>query len=150
LNASRRGVRVRVLLDSTWFNVEEEDDNDEMVARINKIAEREGLPLEARCAASGPGGVVKIHNKGVIVDECEVLVSSINWNENSPGFNREVGVIIEDEEAANYFQSAFEKDWNDADPGTRSLMKTDNLKFAGLAFVIIIIGVLYVRKHLRR
>ena len=68
LNASRRGVRVRVILDSTWFNVEDEDDNDEIVARINKIAEREGLPLEARCSASGSGGVVKIHNKGVIID----------------------------------------------------------------------------------
>lgn len=150
LNASRRGVQVRVLLDSTWFNVEDEDDNDEMVARINKIAKREGLPLEARCGASGSDGVVKIHNKGVIVDEREVLVSSINWNENSPGFNREVGVIIGDEEAANYFLSVFEKDWNDADPGPGSRTKTDYLKIAGLVIVVIIIGVLYIRKHLRR
>ena len=79
----------------------------------------------------------------------EVLVSSINWNENSPGFNREVGVIIADEEVANYFQTAFEKDWNDSDPGTRGLMKTDNLKIVGLAIVILIIGILYIRKHLR-
>ena len=150
LNASRRGVRVRVLLDSTWFNVEEEDDNDEIVARINEIAEREDLPLEARCAASGQGGIVKIHNKGVIVDGSEVLLSSINWNENSPGFNREVGVIITDEEAANYFKSAFEKDWTKADPGTGSQMKPDNLKVACLVIVIIFIGVLYIRKHLRR
>ncbi len=150
INASRRGVRVRVLLDSTWFNVEEEDDNDEMVARINRIADQESLPLEARCAFYASDGVLKIHNKGVIVDNRQVLVSSINWNENSPSFNREAGVILENEEAAEYFLSVFEKDWNDASPLGRAQVNKDYLKIAGLVLVIVIIVVMYIRKRQRR
>ena len=41
INASRRGVHVRVLLDSYWYNTEDEADNDEMVALINRIAASE-------------------------------------------------------------------------------------------------------------
>jgi phosphatidylserine/phosphatidylglycerophosphate/cardiolipin synthase-like enzyme len=94
INASRRGVHVRVLLDSYWFNVEEGADNDEMVRCINQIAAREHLPLTARLIDLPASSFAKIHNKGVIVDHQRVLVSSINWNSNSPGFNREAGVII--------------------------------------------------------
>ncbi len=53
-----------------------------------------------------------IHNKGVIVDNTSVLISSINWNENSFTRNREVGVIIENESIANYYASIFFYDWN--------------------------------------
>jgi phosphatidylserine/phosphatidylglycerophosphate/cardiolipin synthase-like enzyme len=65
INASRRGVKVQVLLDSYWYNVEDEADNDEMAALINRIAAEEHLPLEARCADLASGNIEKIHNKGV-------------------------------------------------------------------------------------
>jgi len=39
-----------VLLDSYWFNIEDEKDNDEMVSLINRIGISEHIPLEARCA----------------------------------------------------------------------------------------------------
>ncbi len=110
-NASERGVAVRVLLDSYWFSVEGDDDNDEMVEFINNRARSTGLPLEARCAALGNGDPEKVHNKGVIVDGRKVLVSSINWNLNSPTFNREAGVIIDHPEAGAYFSAVFERDW---------------------------------------
>jgi phosphatidylserine/phosphatidylglycerophosphate/cardiolipin synthase-like enzyme len=112
VNASRRGVHVRVLLDSYWYNVEGKNDNDEMAALINKIAAAECLPLEARCADLPSNAIEKIHNKGVIVDGRRVLVSSINWNSNSPNFNREAGVIIDHPGVAGYFASVFEDDWN--------------------------------------
>ena len=54
----------------------------------------------------------QIHNKGVIVDDKRVLVSSINWNSNSPNFNREAGVIIDHPGVARYFREVFEDDWN--------------------------------------
>ena len=95
VNASRRGVHVRVLLDSYWYNTEGPADNDEMVALINRIAHTEHFSLEARCIDLPMNELDKIHNKGVIVDDRKVLVSSINWNSNSPNFNREVGVIID-------------------------------------------------------
>ncbi|MDD1696081.1 MAG: phospholipase D-like domain-containing protein, partial [Methanoregula sp.] len=84
INASRRGVHVRILLDSYWYNIEDEKDNDEMVDLINRIGVSEHLPLEARCADLRANQIKQIHNKGVIVDDDRVLVSSINWNSNSP------------------------------------------------------------------
>ena len=103
INASRRGVRVRVLLDSYWYNVEGPNDNDEMATLINRIAATEHLPLEAKCIDLSVSQVEKIHNKGVIVDDKRVLVSSINWNSNSPTFNRETGVIIDHPGVARVF-----------------------------------------------
>jgi len=147
INASRRGVQVRVLLDSYWYNTEDEADNDEMAALINRIAADEHLPLEARCVDLSASGFEKIHNKGVIVDDRAVLVSSINWNTNSPGFNRETGVIIEQPDIARYFRNVFDADWS---PAARSPQKSaDYLKIACVVAVIGLLLVLYYRKHCR-
>jgi phosphatidylserine/phosphatidylglycerophosphate/cardiolipin synthase-like enzyme len=147
INASRRGVHVRVLLDSYWYNTEDETDNDEMVALINRIAASDHLPLEARCADLEASGLEKIHNKGVIVDDRAVLVSSINWNTNSPGFNREAGVIVEQPEVARYFRTVFDADWS---PAVRSPQpSTDYLKIACVIGVIGLLLVLYYRRHIR-
>ena len=147
INASRRGVQVRVLLDSYWYNTEDEADNDEMVALINRIAATENLPLEARCADLGATGLEKIHNKGVIVDDRAVLVSSINWNTNSPGFNREAGVIIEQPGVARYFRGVFDADWS---PAVRSPHPpTDYLKIACVITVIGLLMLLYYYRHMR-
>ncbi len=144
INASRRGVRVRVLLDSYWYNVDGRSDNDEMVALINRIGSAEQIPLEARCADLDTNRIEKIHNKGVIVDGRKVLVSSINWNSNSPNFNREAGVIIDHPGVAQYFLGVFEDDWNPSVklPG----IKTDHLKIAAAVLVIaILLGIWYHR-----
>jgi len=146
INASRRGVCVRVLLDSYWYNIEDECDNDEMVSFINSIAAAEGIPLEARCADLELNNLEKIHNKGVIVDGNRVLVSSINWNFNSPNFNREAGVIITEPITASYFLSAFEDDWNAA--YQKRAVSPDYLKpaIAGVVIIALLI-LLYLRRR---
>jgi phosphatidylserine/phosphatidylglycerophosphate/cardiolipin synthase-like enzyme len=53
-----------------------------------------------------------LHNKGMIVDNTSVLISSINWNENSVRSNREAGVIIINEQVATYYSEVFFFDWN--------------------------------------
>jgi cardiolipin synthase A/B len=68
VNASRRGVHVRILLDSYWYNIEDEKDNDEMVDLINQIGKSEHIPLEARCADLQANQIKQIHNKGVSTD----------------------------------------------------------------------------------
>ena len=144
INASRRGVHVRVLLDSYWFNIEQEEDNDEMVGIINRIGRSENIPLEARCADLTRIGVDKIHNKGVIVDGQHVLVSSINWNSISPNFNREAGVIIDHQGVAHYFLEVFENDW---DPSAKSNGIPDNyLKLFMVIAVIALLGFLYYNR----
>ena len=147
VNASRRGVHVRVLLDSYWYNIEDEKDNDEMAALISSIGTTEQIPLEGRCADLAAGNLEKIHNKGVIVDGQRVLVSSINWNSNSPNFNREAGVIIDHTGVAQYFLTVFEDDWNNT--VTSPQQKTDYLKIAIVVVVILLLLVIYYRKHIR-
>jgi phosphatidylserine/phosphatidylglycerophosphate/cardiolipin synthase-like enzyme len=122
IDAARRGVKVRIILDASWFNIQDQFDNDEMAAFINRYADADGLPLEARLYQGDRAGITKIHTKGVIVDGNSVLVSSINWNENSPMNNREAGVIIEDPDAAAYYLRVFEEDWkNEYRPAGQTL-----------------------------
>ena len=150
IDASRRGVTVRVLLDSVWFNTEGRADNDEMVGVINRIAAAEGLPLEARLADLEANNLAKIHNKGVIVDNRAVLVSSINWNANSPAFNREAGVIIEHPGVAAYYARVFDDDWNAAgvgDPGGAS--GPDRLKIVAAVCILAGLTGLYLYRRRR-
>ena len=155
-DAARRGVSIRILLDSYWFNVVGTNDNDEIVDQIRRIAYDEGLSLEARLIDLRATNLMKIHNKGVLVDGREVFVSSINWNENSPSFNREVGMIIKSTEVAGYFTEIFESDWNPRPvssslsldpvevPNSRGI---DMLRLFGLLVVVLILFVVYVRRH---
>jgi phosphatidylserine/phosphatidylglycerophosphate/cardiolipin synthase-like enzyme len=148
INASRRGVRVRILLDSYWYNTDDEKDNDEMVALINTVAATENLPLEARCADLVSGNIEKIHNKGVIIDNRSVLVSSINWNTNSPDFNREAGVIIVHDGVAGYFRNVFDDDWQPVRPSLKNT--PDYFKFSGLIVIVLLLFVLYALRRYRR
>jgi cardiolipin synthase A/B len=77
----------------------------------------------------------------VIVDDRYVLVSSINWNSNSPNFNREAGVIIDHPGVARYFLDVFEDDWNSMvkSPG----VKTDYLKIAAVGVILVILILFY-------
>lgn len=112
IDAARRGASVRIILDSYYYNVDGDDDNDEMAAYINSVADAESLQLEARLLKSGSGMPVKLHNKGVIVDSEAVLISSVNWNENSPQMNREAGIIAEGTGIAGYYRDVFDHDWD--------------------------------------
>jgi phosphatidylserine/phosphatidylglycerophosphate/cardiolipin synthase-like enzyme len=147
INASRRGVHVRVLLDSYWYNTEDEKDNDEMAALISRIGTTEQIPLEGRCADLSASNLEKIHNKGVIVDGQRVLVSSINWNSNSPNFNREAGVIIDHTGVARYFLTVFEDDWKGT--VTSPEPKTDYPKIVIVVAVILLLLIIYYRRHIR-
>jgi phosphatidylserine/phosphatidylglycerophosphate/cardiolipin synthase-like enzyme len=111
LAAARRGVDVRILLSDAWY-VEEE--NRALVGWLNERAARENLPLSARIADPN-GRFEKIHAKGVIVDDDQVLVGSLNWNNNSARENREVAVLIEGEGVAGYFAGVFQADWQGGD-----------------------------------
>ena len=48
-----------------------------------------------------------INNKGMIVDNRSVLISTINWNENSITCNQEIRIIIESESVAKYYAEIF-------------------------------------------
>ncbi len=112
VDAARRGCEVRIIMDNSWYNTDPNSsvDNDDTLEYVNGIAEEEGLNMQAKLI-SECHNFTHLHNKGVIVDNRSVLVSSINWNENSVKENREAGIIVESEEVASYFVSLFESDW---------------------------------------
>src|SRR3990172_4168794 len=141
LAAARRGVAVRLLLDASSFNVEEDDpiDNDDTVAYVDGIAAAEGLDLQAKLVDLGAHAFTRMHTKGFVVDRRWTLVSSINWNRNSPTANREAGLLVENEELASYFDNVFAWDWKDdvtppvADAGPdRTAPRGSRVEFVGL------------------
>jgi cardiolipin synthase A/B len=147
INAARRGVNVRILLDSYYYNTEDESDNDEIVAEISALASREHIPIEARLLDLPGSGLLKLHAKGIIADD-SVLISSINWNENSPVFNREAGLIIQDSSVAGYFASVFEQDWNGYQKQHLQSEAGPDITKIGLACMILgMLGTLYWWRH---
>ncbi|MEA2052574.1 MAG: phospholipase D-like domain-containing protein [Euryarchaeota archaeon] len=109
IEAARRGCEVKVLLDSKYLAGY--NNNDEVISWLRQIAAAENLDLEAELADLNSLGLVKIHNKGLIIDDRKVVIASLNWNANSI-HNREAGVIIEKDEIASFFNAAFFHDWN--------------------------------------
>ncbi len=110
LAAARRGVQVRLLMGGAFLNPDNPRDNTHTHRWCRELAEKEHLPLQARIldeAATGMG----IHNKGLIVDGQQVLISSVNWSQNSPLNNRELGLILDHAGLADYFTALFTRDW---------------------------------------
>jgi len=144
LDAADRGAEVRVMLDGMYYNTEDDADNDELVATLNRY----GNPVSAKLL-SPSAYLTKLHNKGVIVDGGYVLISSINWNYNSPNNNREAGLIIQSTESAEYYTAVFSFDWNedyDKDPISAGIGFDIRFLFAG-GIVILLIGILIYRRR---
>ncbi|HMK16101.1 MAG TPA: phospholipase D-like domain-containing protein, partial [Methanomicrobiales archaeon] len=146
VNSSRRGVAVRILLDGSKYNDEGPADNDEVARAVNALAAAENLPLSARILEPDAGNLEALHTKGVIVDREVVLISSINWNANSPNFNREAGVILESPALGGYYSSVFEEDWSRA--GARAGSTGPDLgKIAVAGIVILLLILLSIRRR---
>jgi cardiolipin synthase len=115
LEAAARGVRVRVLLGSSF-----DTDNVAVVEALNSAAASSGYDLEAK-QISPYHGIEVMHNKEVIVDDVSVI-SSINWVDNALYENREVGVAVRSPEVSEHFSSLFWDDWSlDPIPPTMEL-----------------------------
>lgn len=115
--AARRGVKVRALLNDDWaFDPTPDPDakkkpNDVTVELLSSIARKEKLPIQARIINMKAAGIKYVHNKGILVDGKKVLVSSINGTQNSVVANREVAILLESVDAADYYKVAFDFDW---------------------------------------
>ncbi len=131
IDAARRGVAVRILLDHSWYV---EDDNRALIAELESITAEEAIPLDARIVEPD-GAFEKIHAKGVIVDEETVLIGSTNWNNVSLRENREVALLIEDPDAGTYFTEVFDADWE----GTKWDAPLDFLAVVVIAWGVAVI-----------
>ena len=146
LEKAEAGVTLRVILDGMYYNTQDDADNDELVASLNRM----DLPVSARLI-NGNERILKLHNKGVIADGHEVLISSVNWSYNSPVNNREAGLIIDDVRAAEYYTKVFDSDFAGEsydEPVSYELGFDVRYILAG-AIIAVLIAILIVRRKLR-
>jgi len=135
LAAARRGVTVRLLLGSEWYNRE---DNRAIADRLNAIAEREGLDLDARLV--DPNGRFEyLHAKGAVVDGEHVLLGSLNWNNNSARNNREVALVLTGDAVGDYYGAVVRADWRG---GTTRIV----VGLAAVAVLAAIVALLVARR----
>ncbi len=144
IEAAQRGCDVKILLDSRYL--EGDNNNDELVAEVNRIARAHNLSLTAKLADLDSLDLVKIHNKGLIVDGRAVFISSLNWNMNSI-YNREVGVIIEEPEIASFYERVFLHDWNGSHDASRSVTGLETRILYIIATLVVVYLVFLVVKR---
>jgi len=100
LNRNKSGIKVYVILNKYeygWSSVINKE--------TKEFLEENGIKVKLHSQYT-------IHNKGLIIDGEKVLISSINWGENSVRRNREIGVVVEDKNIASYFEDIFWYAWN--------------------------------------
>ena len=77
-----------------------------------------------------------VHNKGFVVDSKIAVVSSQNFSPAGIEENRDAGVILENADVAQYFETVFLADWNTKAkpfaPTSRRPVKTNPAKKRGL------------------
>jgi len=105
IKKANEGVQINVILN---YNPYYEASND----KCNQTKQHlEQHNISVKFLYTNWSYFTNVHNKGMIVDNRSVLISSINWNENSVTRNREAGIIIEHEEVAQYYAEVFYYDW---------------------------------------
>ncbi len=109
IEAARRGVELHILLSSAWYT---DDENAELREWIDGVAKQEDLDIEVRLADPG-GRYERVHTKGVVIDEETVILGSINWNTHSLRENRELALVLDGNEVAEYYTRVFSSDWDE-------------------------------------
>tara|TARA_B100000700_G_scaffold96240_1_gene108317 strand:- start:326 stop:2383 length:2058 start_codon:yes stop_codon:yes gene_type:complete len=110
-DAAQRGVSIRLAINQHYVN-----DNPGIREAVNELNEWSG-DVEAILMSENET-ITKLHNKGVIIDGESVLVSSINWGDNSILRNREMGLIIHSQQVTQHYMDSFWEDWNRLDQTT--------------------------------
>lgn len=141
LAAAERGVEVRILLSGAWYT---EQENRRLKTILERRAERQNLPLDVRIADTEE--FEKIHAKGLIVDDEQVYLGSLNWNNNSLRANREVVLLLVGEEPAAYYGAVFENDWEGDDRGELPVGLLIGCLLAALAALLVARHLSFERK----
>ena len=116
--AASDGVSIRLIINGAYLD----EDIQDVVDRINNDWNiSNGWDVSAVIMSEGDA-VMKLHNKGAIVDGESVLISSINWGDSAMVRNREMGLIITSSEVAAPFIESWYADWNRLD----NVTDTDN------------------------
>ena len=145
VNKSLEGVQVQVILD---YNVGYEG----TITILNETKEYlEAYGVKVKFISSEWSPFTTIHNKGMIIDNTTVLISSINWNEQSIRKNREAGVLVTNQEVATYYATVFLSDWALEPPTTKvSVFSWADYKYLMLIAVIVCITLVLIVRDWRK
>jgi len=104
------GIQIRVIVSPAFRKVGGKDNWEKTMDSLDKVGLLDCL------RAMNLDTFTHLHNKGVLVDRRQVLVSSTNWSENSITLAREAGVLISSPDVAEYYARVFDLDWSIAWP----------------------------------
>jgi hypothetical protein len=107
LDMIRTGGSAQVLFDGSWYNCER---NGAVISSLSENSTRWGIAGEFKLLDER-SPITSLHNKGAVFDGRYVLVSSNNWVYASYARNRELALLLDSCEAAQYFAKAFDLDW---------------------------------------
>ncbi len=134
VNKAKKGVDVKVILN---YNPNYKGTN-EKINITKQYFDENGI--DVKLIYTNWSYFSNVHNKGLIIDNKSVLISSINWNENSVTRNREVGIIINDCEVAQYYTNVFFYDWNLTPPNIQKQDQEETLQadYKNTIYIIVI------------
>ena len=105
--SAESGVAVRLIINGAYLDQDVQD----VVDTFNEVwNSSDGLDVAA-IVMSEDDNVTKLHNKGLIIDQETVLVSSINWGDSAVNRNREMGLVMTSTEVATHYREAWFNDW---------------------------------------
>lgn len=110
INAARRGADVRLLLDRFFDAQESEVSNRATCDLLEQIASDEKIKLT--CSRANPTGL-GIHNKMILINiagKGYIHIGSLNGSELSNKGNRELGLMVQSNEAFNLLADMFIRD----------------------------------------
>lgn len=96
INARKRGVAVRLVLDAT---------NTHGGASKLKVLRQNGIQVKTENLAG------KLHSKSIIIDDMYTIIGSMNFSKSGEGVNDENLLIIKDKEIAIFYKTFFQYLW---------------------------------------
>ena len=142
IKAAERGVNVTIMFDGTQQEVAE---NNQYAYLVLKEIENSVENIELKIYRDDE--FIRIHNKGMIVDQKWTLISSINWGIGGGALNREVGIIIESEEIATFYRDIFWDDWEGREEvieHEKEEKSDEDEKLTSLSIPLIIVAIVLV------
>jgi phosphatidylserine/phosphatidylglycerophosphate/cardiolipin synthase-like enzyme len=108
--ARNPALDVRIILGKIFSTTDFRKEQD----NIANLKQNFGLVLDQNIRYIDTKRFVHCHNKMIIVDGTDVLISSQNWSSTGVGNNREGGVLMHYRDIAQYYATIFESDWSTA------------------------------------
>lgn len=90
------------------------DDLKKEEKNLELLKKKYGLKLGPNIRFINTNRFVHCHNKLIIIDGRQALVSSQNWSDSAVSKNREAGLLLSHKGIAKYFTGIFESDWSTA------------------------------------